>query len=661
MTQAVATHDEHAVQTGVVLIPLNKLKKSPRNARKTPHSKAEIEALAASIQAKGMLQNLVVEPELDESGGRTGFYLVQIGEGRRQALLLRVKRKQIQDSEPVRCVIDTTNDPLEISLDENVTRSPMSVMDEVEAFARLVDGGMSADDVARRFGCTVRLVEQRLALARLSPKIRAAYRKGDINLDVARAFAINDDHTAQERVFRQFAKPITHAASVRNALTAGRIAAHDRLARFVGAEAYEAAGGTMVRDLFEPDIVFFDDGDLLQRLAAQRLDAMREEMSNEGWGWIEVQLGHGQIEGCAGERLHAVQRKLKPGEKKEIAALQARLSELDEKLEDAVEDNPLWADRDDVEAKLEALAESTRTFDPKLIGHAGAMVAVDRDGRTIVTRGLIKRADVKTIAKLQKVGARSPRADDGAADDTDTATVQPDGPRLTKALVERLTQARTRGLRAALAVNPQVALGLMVYVLIRRSASGASVPGVAIEPRPVGFDDDDAFERARSGFAEQMPEDDLTLLEACIDQPAEKLLEMLAVLMAETVDLTHGGILFEHKRLQRMSDALAAALDLDMTRHWEATQDFWEAAPKSLAIAALETAPSITSLGEDERKGMIAAFAKMKKAELARTAAQALKDTGWLPEVLITPTREGVFAVTAEGKGALSEGDAQAA
>ena len=73
---------------------------------------------------------------------------------------------------------------------------------------------------------------------------------------------------------------------------------------------------------------------------------------------------------------------------------------------------------------------------------------------------------------------------------------------------------------------------------------------------------------------------------ACIDQPTEKLLEALAVFMAETIDLTHGGVWPEHKRLQRMSDALAAALDLDMTRHWEANQDFWEAAPKALALSS---------------------------------------------------------------------------
>ena len=74
-----------------VFIPLNKLKKHPRNARKTPHSKASIEAKAASIAAKGILQNLVVEPEFDAAGEPTGFYLVSIGEGRRQAQLLRVK------------------------------------------------------------------------------------------------------------------------------------------------------------------------------------------------------------------------------------------------------------------------------------------------------------------------------------------------------------------------------------------------------------------------------------------------------------------------------------------------------------------------------------------------------------------------------------------
>ena len=86
---------ETVVESGAeVFIPLNKLKKSPKNARRTPHSEAAIEAYAASIAAKGILQNLVVEPELDGDGLATGFYFVTIGEGRRLAQLLRVKRRQ---------------------------------------------------------------------------------------------------------------------------------------------------------------------------------------------------------------------------------------------------------------------------------------------------------------------------------------------------------------------------------------------------------------------------------------------------------------------------------------------------------------------------------------------------------------------------------------
>src|SRR3546814_4570549 len=49
-----------------IFVPLAKLKKSPRNARKVPHGEAAIEALAASIQHKGLIQNLVVEPEVKE-------------------------------------------------------------------------------------------------------------------------------------------------------------------------------------------------------------------------------------------------------------------------------------------------------------------------------------------------------------------------------------------------------------------------------------------------------------------------------------------------------------------------------------------------------------------------------------------------------------------
>jgi ParB family chromosome partitioning protein len=91
-------------------IPLNRLKKSPRNVRKVEHSDADIEAFAASLRWNGLLQNLVVEPEL-RAGAETGYYLVTAGEGRRLGFKRLAKRKLIAKDHPVRCVIDTINDP----------------------------------------------------------------------------------------------------------------------------------------------------------------------------------------------------------------------------------------------------------------------------------------------------------------------------------------------------------------------------------------------------------------------------------------------------------------------------------------------------------------------------------------------------------------------
>jgi ParB family transcriptional regulator, chromosome partitioning protein len=69
----------------LVSVPLNRLKKSPKNVRKIPHTKADIEALAASIAAIGMLQFPIVEAETNAKGRPTGHYLVNAGEGRRLA------------------------------------------------------------------------------------------------------------------------------------------------------------------------------------------------------------------------------------------------------------------------------------------------------------------------------------------------------------------------------------------------------------------------------------------------------------------------------------------------------------------------------------------------------------------------------------------------
>lgn len=185
-----------------IFVPLNKLKKSPRNVRKTEHAAVEVESLAASITANGMLQNLVVEPECDGDGEPTGYYFVTVGEGRRLAQLLRAKRRQIKKTELIRCVLDTEHDAHEISLAENVIRSAMHPADEYEAFALLhAEKGMAAEDIAARFGVTPAVVRQRLKLAAVSPALMKLYREEEISLEQLMAFTITDDHVRQEAVW----------------------------------------------------------------------------------------------------------------------------------------------------------------------------------------------------------------------------------------------------------------------------------------------------------------------------------------------------------------------------------------------------------------------------------------------------------------------------
>ena len=134
--------------SNILFVPLCKLKKSPKNVRKVPHTKADIQAFAASIAALGMLQYPVVEPELGPRGKPTGHYLVNAGEGRRLAQLLRVKRKEIKADEPIRCILDTEHSATEISLAENAIRTEMHPADQYEAFAKLCGSKFATDSTS---------------------------------------------------------------------------------------------------------------------------------------------------------------------------------------------------------------------------------------------------------------------------------------------------------------------------------------------------------------------------------------------------------------------------------------------------------------------------------------------------------------------------------
>jgi len=418
--ETTATVSEAPAANGAVLfVPLNKLKKSPRNARKTPHSEAHIEALAASIAAKGMLQNLVVEPEANADGEPTGFYFVTIGEGRRLAQMLRVKRKQIKKTESLRCVLDTENDASEISLDENVTREAMHPADQFERFRELADNrGWGAEEIAARFGVTAHVVRQRLRLGAVSPKLMQVYRDDRLSLDQLMAFAITEDHDRQEQVFDSLSYN-REPWIIRRDLTKANVEASDRRARFVGADAYTQAGGTIIRDLFTEDRGgYFEDAALLDRLVIAKLEGLAAEVqASEGWKWSSVHIDFPHAHGMRRSYPHPVE--LSHEDAAAYDASQEELERLSAEWQDADVDLPAEVDQRfaELEAEIERINAKRHAYDADEIARSGVFVILNHDGTARIERGFIRAEDE----------APEPEEADSANHEVDDATVTEDG------------------------------------------------------------------------------------------------------------------------------------------------------------------------------------------------------------------------------------------
>lgn len=635
-------------QTAFQLIPLNKLMASPRNVRRTDR-KADIQALAASISAQGLLQNLCVVP------AETGKFEVDAGGRRLQALKLLAKSGKIAKDFSVPCNVVSVEAGVEVSLTENVHRVAMDAMDEVNAFAALAADGASADEIAQRFGVTRRHVDQRLALSKLSPKIKAAWKRGDVSLEAARAFCLVDDHAQQEAVYRSLGRPVTHAGSVRARLMDGRIRASDRWAVFVGLDAYEQAGGKLVRDLFDEDAVFIENPALLTKLAEDKLEVASAKWVGEGWSWVSIQLGAGRGDGMSAKRLHPDWREPTTDEQAELDRLSAEIEKLDADLEaDSVEDDPRWSQRDDLEAAYETVRQAGRCWPDEVKQLSGVVLSVDHDGDIFATEGLVKVDDQKRVdayLRNSRVGEADADGDmEGRAVETKASHVSA----LPKVVNRDLTLARTRAIRLRLSGDSDIALALCVVGLAMRSLHHAEFTGVAISASARPIEDLPAFEEAKAEIEGRLPEDELDLLDWALGLSRERLLGVLAALVAGAVDLAHEDTSPADLRRQAVADRLAQHLDIDMRQYWSADLDFWSRLPKAFLLARVPEAPDMVSKGERTREDAIKAHAKLRKDDLAAKVASLFEGAGYLPDILLTPVPRGVLELTDVGEAAVS-------
>ena len=407
-------------------IPLSRLALAPKNVRKTPPDPRADAELKASIAALGLLENLVVRA--DQPGENDAERFAVVAGGRRlKAMQALVEDKVFDADHPVPCLVKADAEPAELSLAENVIRVPMHPADQVVAFTKLADAGQSVSAIAARFGASERIVEQRLRLGNAAPELLDAYRADEIDLEVLKAFAVTADRERQMAVWEQVAaqgyRP--SAWQVKRLLTEERVPGGTAIARFVGVEAYEAAGGAVMRDLFARDDesgVWFEDPVLLAKLATEKLQAAADELATR-WKWATAMAEVSWDDTARYGRIEPQPGTPTDEEQAEIAKLEARQAELAE-LDDEQWTEELISEAQAIETRLdeiEGAVEARAVFRREDLAMAGCIVTVGHDGAMQVIQGLVKPEDMPKPEETSEAGSEAGNGPNAATHGVHTA------------------------------------------------------------------------------------------------------------------------------------------------------------------------------------------------------------------------------------------------
>ncbi|HHG5365549.1 TPA: ParB N-terminal domain-containing protein [Pseudomonas aeruginosa] len=626
----------------LILVPLSRLVLRPtgRNVRKTP--RMSIPELAASIQRVGLLQNLIVIASADGE-----HYEVVAGGRRLAALKLLAKKHRISKEWEVPCLLVADGTARTASLTENVQREAMHPADQFEAFAALVAEGRPIEDIAADFSVSPLVVQRRLKLANVSPRLLADYRAEAVSLDQLMALAITDDHTAQEVAFYDAPTWQRQPSALRDRLTEREIDAYRHpLVRFVGLDTYEAAGGGVRRDLFaEGDAgVYLTDAALLDRLAQDRLAGIAAEVKAEGWAWVDATPGVTHADLHAFQRAPRERREPTKREAQRIEKLQAKMQELAAAVDDAldVDDeekaDALQEEGEAVGEQLQALEDGLQDYSPTVKAAAGAIVTIDRNGQAVIHCGLLREAEAKALRTLERLrqgfsGEDAVNDDEGEDGDSEG---QPKTAAMSDRLAQRLSAHRTAALQIEVARHPQVALAALVHgmvqTVLQESHYGHDLPlGVSlkVQDRLEGMAPDwpespaaVALRELQQVAGEALPEDSAELFAALLAKSQDELVRLLAVCVAVTVD-----VVTPRTTRQQPGEELAQAVGLDMAAWWKPSNDgYFRHVPKAAILEAVEQfAPS-----------HVTRLAKLKKADIASEAERLADGTGWMPAIFAT-------------------------
>ena len=142
----------------ITMIPVGLLEHHPENPRK---DLGDLTELTASIKKNGIMQNLTVVPDMDNSK-----YLVVIGNRRLEA----AKAAGLIE---LPCAVKDLDHKTQIAtmLEENMQRADLTVYEQAQGFQMMMDLGYSAADIAEKTGFGETTVRRRIKMAEMDAKL----------------------------------------------------------------------------------------------------------------------------------------------------------------------------------------------------------------------------------------------------------------------------------------------------------------------------------------------------------------------------------------------------------------------------------------------------------------------------------------------------------
>jgi ParB family chromosome partitioning protein len=193
---------------------------------------AELEALAASIRAQGLIQPIIVTKT------NKGTYSIVAGERRWRA----AQRAGLSTVPVVVRDVRDDRERLELALVENLQRSDLNPIDEAEAYRALQKSfGLSQEEIAERVGKARPAIANTLRLLRFREEIQELLRSGQLTEGQARPLLALEDPDAQLALAMRAVREGLSARRMEELAGAGSPAARRRKKKPVEAHAAAAA------------------------------------------------------------------------------------------------------------------------------------------------------------------------------------------------------------------------------------------------------------------------------------------------------------------------------------------------------------------------------------------------------------------------------------